>query len=109
MLPLLIVAWPAIQSLFGNGTVLIIAIVAVIGLVIGHVLGGPVDSDRTVLALSTATRHPAVALAVATSGGAEAKPELAAILLYVIVAVLVGVPYTLWRRKRNIAPGHASS
>jgi BASS family bile acid:Na+ symporter len=51
-----------------TSTALIIAAVAAIGLAIGHWLGGPNPDDRTVLALSTASRHPAIALAAATAG-----------------------------------------
>lgn len=98
-LPLAIAAWPAIHALFGNGTVLIIAAMAVIGLGVGHLLGGPRADDRTVLALSTATRHPAVALAIAV-GGSETQFGLAAILLYLIVATVVSIPYVVWRKRQ---------
>ena len=99
-IPFLIATWPAIAALFGDGTVLIIALVAAGGLLVGHALGGPRPEDRIVLALSTASRHPAVALAVATSGVMETKSELGAILLYVVVSVLVSLPYVMWRRRR---------
>lgn len=98
-LPLAFAFWPAIAALFGNGTVLIVAAMAVIGLVIGHILGGPRPHDRTVLALSTTSRHPAVALAVAVAGGADSRSNLAAILLYLIVATLVSIPYVVWRKR----------
>ncbi|RZT94974.1 bile acid:sodium symporter family protein [Rivibacter subsaxonicus] len=97
-LPLVYAFWPGVSALFGNGTVLIIAAMATIGLGVGHVLGGPHAHTRTVLALSTTSRHPAIALAVAVAGGAETKPALAAILLYVIVATLISVPYVAWRK-----------
>jgi bile acid:Na+ symporter, BASS family len=101
--PLVYASWPAVRALFGNGTVAIIAVMAAIGLVVGHVLGGPTAEDRTVLALSTTSRHPAIALAAAVAAGAETKPELAAILLYVIVALLVSIPYVAWRRRASMA------
>jgi BASS family bile acid:Na+ symporter len=99
-LPLLYAAWPAVQPLLGNGTLLIIVAMAVIGLAVGHLLGGPDADTRTVLALSTTSRHPAVALAIAAGAGLEAKPALAAVLLYVVVAVLVSIPYVAWRRRQ---------
>jgi BASS family bile acid:Na+ symporter len=99
-IPLIVASWPAISALFGNGNVLIIAAMAIIGLAVGHFLGGPEPNNRTVLALSTAARHPAIALALAVSAGAESKPELAAILLYVIVATIVSIPYVAWRRRQ---------
>ena len=107
-IPLLMATWPAIVALFGDGTVLIIALVAAGGLLLGHALGGPRPEDRIVLALSTALRHPAVALAVATSGVMETKSELAAVLLYVVVSVLVSLPYVMWRRRRAAAARGAS-
>jgi BASS family bile acid:Na+ symporter len=83
--------------------VLIIAAMAALALVTGHAFGGPRPDDRTVLALSTASRHPAVAFSAAVGGGAEAKPALAAILLYMVIAILVSVPYVAWRRRHAIA------
>jgi bile acid:Na+ symporter, BASS family len=102
-LPLVYASWPAVRALFGNGTVVIIAAMAAVGLAVGHVLGGPTADDRTVLALSTTSRHPAIALAAAVAAGAETKPQLAAIMLYVIVALLVSIPYVAWRRRASMA------
>ena len=107
-IPLLMATWEAIVALFGNGTVLIMALVAAGGLLLGHALGGPRPEDRLVLALSTASRHPAVALAVATSGVMQTKQELAAVLLYVVVSVLVSLPYVMLRRRRAAAVPGAS-
>ncbi len=102
-LPLAYASWPAIHALFGNGTVLIITAMTVIGLAVGHLLGGPQADNRTVLGLSTASRHPAIALAAAVAGGAETKSALAAILLSLIVALLVSIPYVAWRRRQSLA------
>ena len=107
-IPLLMATWRAIVALFGDGTVLIMALIAAGGLLLGHALGGPRPEDRIVLALSTASRHPAVALAVATSGVMETKSELAAVLLYVVVSILVSLPYVMWRRRRAAAARGAS-
>ena len=107
-IPLLMATWEAIVALFGNGTVLIMALVAAGGLLLGHALGGPRPEDRLVLALSTASRHPAVALTVATSGVMQTKQELAAVLLYVVVSILVSLPYVMWRRRRAAAVPGAS-
>jgi BASS family bile acid:Na+ symporter len=94
--------WPQIRMFIGNGAVLVMAGLAVIGLAVGHLLGGPIEGDRTALAMATASRHPAVALAVATSGTlTSAKPEIAIILMYLVVALLVSLPYQRWRRHRD--------
>lgn len=90
--------WPQIRVFTGNGAVVLIVALVVVGLIVGHVLGGPSEGDRTTLAMATASRHPAMALAVATSGTlTEAKPELAVILLYLLVATVVTIPYQKWR------------
>ena len=107
-IPLLMATWEAVVALFGNGTVLIMALVAAGGLLLGHMLGGPHPEHRIVLALSTASRHPAVALTVATSGVMQTKQELAAVLLYVVVSVLVSLPYVMWRRRQAAAVPGAS-
>jgi bile acid:Na+ symporter, BASS family len=92
--------WPAIRSFLGNGVALTLALLAIIGLAVGHWLGGPLAGDRTVLAMSTSSRHPAVALAIASSGPmTNAKPELAVIILYLIIATIVGIPYRRWRTR----------
>jgi BASS family bile acid:Na+ symporter len=95
--------WPVVRHYIGNGVVLMLAVIAVVGLVIGHLLGGPLAGDRTVLAMSTASRHPAVALAAATSGTQDPKAELAIILLYLVVATIITIPYQKWRART--APG----
>lgn len=102
-LPLIYATWPGISALFGNGTVLIVAAMAATGLFTGHMLGGPDADDRTVLALSTASRHPAIALGAAVAAGEQSKTVLAAILLYLVVAILISIPYVAWRRRQTAA------
>ncbi len=97
--PVVFTAWPAIVALIGNGTVAAIAAFLIAGLLVGHVLGGPDSQDRTVLALATATRHPGVALAIATTNFPQQKAVLPAILLYLILGVLITIPYVMWRKR----------
>jgi BASS family bile acid:Na+ symporter len=69
------------------------------GLGIGHVLGGP-DPDHSVdLALSTACRHPAIALTIATTNFPNERFG-AIILLYLLVNAIVGIPYVKWQRRQ---------
>jgi len=92
--------WPQVRAFIGDGQIRIIAAIVVAGLAVGHLLGGPIEGDRTALAMATASRHPAVALAVATSSvESQPKPELAVILLYLVVATLVSIPYQKWRHR----------
>jgi BASS family bile acid:Na+ symporter len=100
-LPVLIAAWPAITSLIGNGSVAAFAGFAVIGLAAGHVLGGPDSDDRTVLALSTASRHPGIAIAIAHTNFPQQKLAMAAVALYLLVSVIVTIPYLNWNKHRH--------
>ena len=98
--PVLISEWPAIASLIGNFTLVAIIVFVLVGLAIGHLLGGPDPEDRTVLALSTATRHPAVALAI-LHNAPDQKTVMAAVLLVVIVGFIASVPYVMWRTRQS--------
>ncbi|HKD45849.1 MAG TPA: Na+-dependent transporter [Candidatus Angelobacter sp.] len=101
LIPLLVFAWRPIASLIGNGTLMAMIVFAGVALVVGHTLGGPHPSERSVLALATASRHPGLAIAVATATfPAQRRLEVAAILLYVVVSFLVVFPYVAWRKRR---------
>jgi BASS family bile acid:Na+ symporter len=76
------------------------AVFVATALAVGHALGGPTEDDRTVLALSTASRHPGIALAVTTAAVADPRPALAAILIFTVVAVILTTVYVIWRRRR---------
>ncbi len=97
--PVLITSWSAMISLIGDGTLLAIIVFVLIGLAIGHALGGPDPDNRSVLALATASRHPGVAMAIATASFPEQKLVPAAILLYLLVSAVASAPYTTWRRR----------
>jgi len=99
---LLIGATGPMFALVGSGTVVAMVAVVLVGLAVGHLLGGPEDGHRLVLALSTASRHPAIALAVAKANFPD-EPRLGpAILLYLFLSVIVGVSYQGWFNRRNM-------
>jgi BASS family bile acid:Na+ symporter len=98
-IPIVLALWPAIRSLIGDGTLLAIGVATVLGLVVGHVLGGPRAEDRSVLALATASRHPAVAMAIAAASFPDEKLVPAAVLLALVVGAIASAPYVAWRRK----------
>ncbi|MEN3292617.1 MAG: bile acid:Na+ symporter, family [Burkholderiales bacterium] len=103
VLPILIGVAPAMWRLVGNGTVLAIMAVVIVGLLAGHYLGGPDPRDRATLAISSAMRHPGIALLIA--GANVADPEIAAaILLFLIVALVVTLPYQMWSKRRYAMP-----
>jgi BASS family bile acid:Na+ symporter len=92
-------AGPAMLALLGDGTLLAIVVFLVLGLVVGHLLGGPSPGERSVLALATASRHPGVALTIAQLVFPAEKSVLAGLLLYLVAGVVVTLPYVRWRRK----------
>jgi len=100
LIPILVIAMPAIISLIGDGTLAALAAFVLAGLGAGHLLGGPEPGPRFVLAISTASRHPGVALAVATANFPGEKFVLATLLLYLIVNAIVTLPYLLWQSRR---------
>jgi len=107
LLPLAVVvllagAYSAIWAAVGNGTVLAIVIFTVAGLAIGHLLGGPGRGERVVLAFSTACRHPALAVAIATNAFPDERFG-ATMLLYLLVNILAGMPYLVWQRRMAAA------
>jgi BASS family bile acid:Na+ symporter len=101
-LAMLFAARQAIASLIGNGTLTAIAAFVLAGITFGHLLGGPESANRAVLALSTASRHPGVALAIADANfPQERKLVLAALLLYLIVNAIVTIPYQISMKRRH--------
>lgn len=101
-LPIVIVAWPAVRELLGNGTALVMAAVVGTGLLAGHLLGGPDPDDRTALAVASATRHPGMALLIAKANFAS-EPVAPALMLFLLVAIVVTIPYQVWTKKRAAA------
>jgi BASS family bile acid:Na+ symporter len=106
LLAVLIVVGPAILALVGNGTVLVIAALVAAGLAAGHWLGGPDPDDRTALAIASSMRHPGIALTIARLNFPETPLVPAAVLLFLLVNVIVTLPYAAWRRR--VHAGHAA-
>ena len=102
--PALLSQWRAIAALFGNFTIVAAVLFVLVGLAVGHFMGGPDPDDRTVLALSTATRHPAVAVAIAHNAR-DPQGAVAAVLLVFLVSAIVTGPYVKWRKRRHAARG----
>ncbi len=98
-LPIVIKVWPAMMALVGNFMLLAIIVFVAIGLAVGHLLGGPDPGDRAVLALSTATRHPAVTIGIVHASNPDDHSAPAAILLVLLFGAIVSIPYVLWRKR----------
>jgi bile acid:Na+ symporter, BASS family len=97
--PVLVAQWGSVLALIGDGTLLAIVAFTCVGLLVGHVLGGPDLHHRTVLALATSSRHPAVALAIASIGFPEQPLAPAAVMLAMLVSIMAAAPYASWRRR----------
>lgn len=105
LLVMLLSQWREMFSLIGNGTILAIAATVVVGLAAGHLLAGGSDADRSALAVAAATRHPGVAIAIASVNFADQKTiAIAAVLLFLVVNAVVSIPYVRWIKGRSVAP-----
>lgn len=100
-LPVLVASWRGMFNLIGNYSVVAIVVVALVGLLVGHLLGGPDAEHRTVLALSTATRHPGMAVAIAHAVAPADKTLPAAVLLAFLISFIVTIPYTKRRTRMH--------
>jgi bile acid:Na+ symporter, BASS family len=98
LLALLTAAWPAVWAAVGDGTIVALVAFVMVGLVVGHLLGGPNPDHSVVLALSTATRHPAIALSIASTNFPDER-FVGTILLYLLVATIASIPYIAWQRR----------
>jgi bile acid:Na+ symporter, BASS family len=102
-LPVLFGAGRTIFSVIGDGKLLSLAVFALAGFVVGHLLGGPEPDNRPVLALATASRHPAVALAIAHANFPEQKLTAAVVFLYLILSGILSALYLSWVKRRRTA------
>ncbi len=98
-LPILFQIGPAMWGLLGGRTLLAFVLFAVIGVVVGHILGSENPDFQTVLAISTPSRHPALAAAVASAARPELEGILPAAVLYLLVSIVVTGVYLARRKK----------
>jgi BASS family bile acid:Na+ symporter len=107
-LPIIVAIGPALAGLIGNGTLLAMAAVVIISLAGGHWLGGPDRLDRGTLAIASAVRHPGIAMMIANANSAD-KRVTAAVLLFLLVGVVVGIPYKQWIKRTATRPAASSA
>jgi BASS family bile acid:Na+ symporter len=100
-LPILFTSVRAILALVGDGTLFVLAAFAIIGVIAGHVMGGPEPENRATLALATSSRHPAVALAIAHANFPGQRLAGALILIYLVLSALMAAPYLNWAAKKH--------
>lgn len=106
-IPVLVSTGDAILAQVGNFTIVTILVFILAGLAVGHLLGGPRPDDRTSLALATATRHPGVAIVVLHAVAPEQQQVAPVLLLYLLVGMLVAIPYLKWRSRGMGSCGRA--
>lgn len=101
VLPILFTMSGAIWMTIVNGSLIALACFTLIGLAIGHALGGPDPGNRTALALATCSRHPGIALTITSLNFPDQKVAImAVIILHLIVGAVVSIPYLRWRRSQ---------
>jgi bile acid:Na+ symporter, BASS family len=101
LLPILFKMAPAMWAALGHGVIWTMTLFGVVGIVVGHLLGGPDLEERSLLALATSTRHPGIALAIASLNFPKQKDEVMVIVLYhLLVGAIIAIPYTRWRARR---------
>jgi len=76
---------------------LVLATLTGAALAVGHVMGGPVEEDRTALAIASATRHVGVAVLVAAALPGVRPAVL--VFAYLVASTVASIPYVRWRRR----------
>lgn len=106
---LLVVHGRAILGVIGQGTLVVIVGVVAFGLLVGHLLGGPDPGNRGALASATVLRHPAIALLLASGAHPEQDATIVGtVVLYLLTALLLAVPYERWRKQVTRAQPHVT-
>jgi BASS family bile acid:Na+ symporter len=98
VLALLAATWQVIWDATGGGAIVAMIAFVVVGVAAGHLLGGPNREHSTVLALSSACRHPVIALLIA-SANFPGERFAGTVLLYVIISFLLTLPYLAWQKR----------
>lgn len=94
--------WSALWDAVGGGAVIAMVAFVAIGLVVGDLSGRPEREHSIVLALSSACRHPGIALSIASANFPD-EQFAGTILLYLIINAVVGTAYLGWRRRQVVA------
>jgi BASS family bile acid:Na+ symporter len=77
---------------------IVILVLAAVSLAAGHLLGGPAFGDRVALALAASSRQMGIATLIAAINF-PAAVTIDVIVIYLIVSILVTIPYTKWCKK----------
>jgi BASS family bile acid:Na+ symporter len=94
IIAMLVQARSAMPQLLEQGTLGAIVVMTIAALAIGHACGGPEGDERPVLATATATRHPAIAIAIGTTAFPNEPIVGAVIALALLLGGLATAPYS---------------
>ena len=96
---LLVVHGRSILGVMGQGTLLVTVAVIAFGLLVGHLLGGPDPGNREALASATVSRHPAIALVLASGAFPDLDSTvIGMVLLFLLSSLLLPIAYERWRK-----------
>jgi len=96
---LLAVQGPKMVAMVGEGTVLAILVVIAFGLLFGEMLGGPDRGMRGALASATVSRHPAIALLLASGAFPQQQPAvIGTVLIYLLASIVFPILLMRWRK-----------
>jgi BASS family bile acid:Na+ symporter len=97
---LLVARGRTIVDVTGRGTIVVAVLVIAFGLLAGHVLGGPGLGNRGALASANVSRHPGLALLLASAAMPDHVAAVTgAVLLYFIASWIVPIPYERWLKR----------
>ncbi len=91
----------AIVSQVGLATAVVAAVMSVVGLAIGHLVGPQDQRERAAVAIGTIARNLGLAIFIVTLSGVQ-EAAAPTILTYAVIGFLFGVPYSRWS-KRQVA------
>jgi predicted Na+-dependent transporter len=80
------------------------AVMVLAALAIGYGIAGPEPRERTTLALVTSMRNPGLALLFAATYGADIPGLKLAVLAYLLITVLISIPFLRWQRRKQQVP-----
>jgi len=92
---ILVRSWPLLQAFLSANLpgIACIALMVLLALAIGWLLSGPGLQERTTVAVVTSTRNPGLALLFASTHAADVSGLKLAILVYVLVTLLLSLPF----------------
>ena len=78
---------------------LVVVITVVVGLAAGHLLGGPAQDKRAVLATASIARNAGLALFIAALSDYQ-MTFLPILLVYMLAGSVIAIPYSVWSKRR---------